>query len=168
MVEAIRAFPGEITTTPLWAAIVEPPSCGSSSASAGPSEPPSQKRGVDSRQDREDSSEELLPEEALTEIDAISISRTEGRRCLHRVGQCYRKPGVRYKMYEAIGASLPPPTCDGDYCRDCRRTDEPVRGVVLDGARYGSDAGSSRRTRSASSTSSSARSHCLGQERGSA
>ncbi len=168
VVGALRAFPGEIVTTPLWAAIAEPPSGGSSSAAAVPQESPSRKRGGDVRYDQEVSSEEHLPEAAPIKGYVISVSRVKGRRCLHRVGQCYRKPGVHYATFEAYGANLPPPTSYGDYCRDCWRTDEPVRGVGMDGARYGSDTGSSRRTSSASSTSSSVHSQCLGQDRGTA
>ncbi len=168
VVGALRMFPGEVATTPLWAAIAEPPSSGSSSAAAKQHEPSSQKRGGDSGHDQEESSEEHLPEAAPIEGYVISVSRVKGRRCLHRVGQCYRKPGVHYATYEAFGSNLPPTTSYGDYCRDCWRTDEPARDMSLDGARYGSDTGSSRRTSSASSTSSSTHSQRLGQERGTA
>ncbi len=155
VVEALRVFPGEVLTTPLWTAIAEPTSGGSSSSAAGAQEPQAQKRELGGCEGGDDSSEEPLSREAPIEGYVISISRAKGRRCLHRVGQCYRKPGVHYMTYEAVGPNLPSPTCYGDYCRDCWRSDEPVRGRDHEGARFGSDTGSSRRTSSASSTSSS-------------
>ncbi len=87
VVGALRAFPGEVATTPLWAAIAEPQSGGSPSAAAGARGPSSQKRGGNARHDRGDSSEEHLPEAAPIEGYVISVSRVKGRRCLHRVGQ---------------------------------------------------------------------------------
>ncbi len=157
-VEALRVFPGEVITTPLWAALAEPSSGGSSSSAAGLPEPQAQKREDGRREDGEDSSEEPLSREAPVEGYVISISRTKGRRCLLRVGQGYRKPSVHYTTHEAVGPSLPSPTLYGDGCRDCWRSDEPVRGKDLEGARFGSDTGSSRRASSTSSTSSLA--HC--------
>ncbi len=158
VVGALRTFPGEVATTPLWAAVAEPLSGGSPSAAAGAHEASSRKRGDDARHDQEDSSEEHLPEAAPIEGYMISVSRVKGRRCLHRVGQCYRKPGVHYSTFETCGMNLPPPTAYGDYCRDCWKTDEPMRDRSLDEVKYGSDTGSSRRTSSATSTSSSPRS----------
>ncbi len=166
VVEALRVFPGKVLTTPLWTAIAEPTSGGSSSSAAGFPEPQARKRELRRCEDGDDSSEEPLSREAPIEGYVISISRAKGRRCLHRVGQCYRKPGVHYMTYEAVGPNLPSPTCYGDYCRDCWRSDEPVRGRDQEGARFGSDTGSSRRTSSASSTSSSVRSPRMEQGRG--
>ncbi len=166
VVETLRVFPGEVLTTPLWTTIAEPMSSGSSSSAAGVPEPQARKREPRRCQDGDDSSEEPLASDAPIEGYVISISRAKGRRCLHRVGQCYRKPGVHSTTYEAVGINLPSPTSYGDYCRDCWRSDEPARGRDLDDTRFGSDTGSSRRTSSDSSSSSSTRSPRMEQERG--
>ncbi len=82
----------------------------------------------------------------------VATSRRRGTRCLHKVGLCYRRPGVHYATYRTYGGEMPPTSAYDVVCRDCWRQTPRQRGTTASG--WGSDTGSSRRTSSTSSTSS--------------
>ena len=37
----------------------------------------------------------------------VSVVGRSGRKTLHKVGECYRLPGVHFKNYEVLGDSMP-------------------------------------------------------------
>ncbi len=55
----------------------------------------------------------------------ISISGNRRIRRLHKLGQCYRVPGVHYVRFEECGLELPSATLYNQYCKDCWRRDQP-------------------------------------------
>ncbi len=152
----LRMYPGEAATTTLWGSLAIPSDHGSgSSGSRGAAEPspeggpPEGKLGTAGNLSEE---EETGPQ---PEGYVVAISRKKGRRCLHRTGLCYRRPGVHYRQFSVMGNVRPPPSEYDDYCRDCWRSGPPRSGESTAG-QLGSDTGSSRRTSSSSSSSSSA------------
>ena len=49
----------------------------------------------------------------------VSVVGRAMSRTLHRVGECYRKPGVHYRVYELFGGDLPTPEMYHRACRIC-------------------------------------------------
>ena len=78
----------------------------------------------------------------------ISIVGRAKQRTLHRMGECYRQPGVHYQDYEVFGGHLPPAETYHRSCRICF-----PKGAD-DGARA-EDSDSEEDSGAASSTSSS-------------
>ncbi len=143
---ALRAFSDEAVTVSLWN-LVETVSDGdfetpaaAGEASVGADEPMAPY-----------SDDDGAPREEVTGY-VIAISRKRGRRCLHKVGLCYRRLAVHYRQYEACGASRPSADRYDDYCRDCWRVSKPNRSSST-AAQLGSDSGSSRRTSSSDASS---------------
>ncbi len=152
VVKALVVFPGEAVTTPLWPSLAAPESSGGQQAAVTTSREPAQKGGPRAVDGGLGSSSESDRERAPASGYVIVTSR-KGRRCLHKVGLCYRRAGVHYHRYEAAGADRPSMERYDDYCRDCWRQGPP-RGTGTSAACLGSDTGSSRRTSSSGSGSS--------------
>ncbi len=57
-----------------------------------------------------------------------SIRARSGFRVLHRVGSCYRRPGLDYLEYESHGGSLPAAHRFDAACKLCFRGMAPVDG----------------------------------------
>ena len=51
----------------------------------------------------------------------FSVLGSCNRRTLHRVGECWRKPGVHYRDYLLVGPDRPPLEAGDRECRDCFR-----------------------------------------------
>ena len=49
----------------------------------------------------------------------LSVSTKRGLRTLHRVGWCFRIPGIHYRDYEVLGAALPEGAIFHRCCRNC-------------------------------------------------
>ncbi len=138
--EGMRQFPGASVEEILWPRVRE------EVAEAAPTPEPG---GI------EEPGPEVAPEEDVVVprwSDGYVISISNGRRVrrLHRLGLCYRQPGVHYFRYEEHGTTLPNPDQYNDYCKDCWKKSAPTDGV---GAADHSDSGED--TSSSSSSSSS-------------
>ncbi len=145
---ALRAFPDGAVDTPTWG-LVETVSGGGSASSAAAGE---ENRAVN-KLEKEDSEDETVPRAEVAGY-VVAISRKRGRRCLHKVGLCYRRPAVHYFQYESYGSTRPSAEGYDDYCRDCWRAAKPDR-TSTTAAQLGSDSGSSRRTSSSDASSES-------------
>ncbi len=155
VVGALTVFPKEGVVTTLWTSLAERTDHGSGpSASSNPSEPSPEGGPSGGKQDAVKDSSEESDSAPSREGYVVAISRNKGRRCLHKIGLCYRRPGVHYKQFRVVGSSRPATSEYDDYCRDCWRSGPPRDGTTT-AERLGSDTGSSRRTSSASTTSSS-------------
>ena len=51
----------------------------------------------------------------------FSVLGSCNRRTLHRVGECWRQPGVHYRDYLLVGPDRPPLGAGDRECRDCFR-----------------------------------------------
>ncbi len=151
VLQALRMFPGATITTELWTSLDETVARGSEN----PTEPIPEGRPSGSRRGSSKSSSEEGADDPVESGYVVAVSRNAGRRCLHKIGLCYRRPGVHYKLFRAVGPRLPPTSDYDNYCRDCWRNKAPRTGSsTAEG--LGSDTGSSRRTSSSSTSSSSA------------
>ena len=56
----------------------------------------------------------------------FSIVGSCHRRTLHRVGECWRVPGVHYRNYLSAGNDRPPLAAGDRECRDCFRRNRPM------------------------------------------
>ena len=63
---------------------------------------------------------------------------TKGSRTLHRIGECYRTPGVHYYNYEMLGDSRPAAATYHRTCKDCFQ-----QGLPAEDADSGESEGSS-------------------------
>ncbi len=138
----IRHYPGDAVSEVLWPRLRE-------EALADVAEPTEPER--DERIVAGDSDEEV---DAVTWPEGYVVSISSGRRLrrLHKLGLCYRKPGIHYLRYEELGNVLPSPELYDDYCRDCWKADAPSssQAPAPSPGSDGSDTGSSS---SSSSTS---------------
>jgi hypothetical protein len=75
-------------------------------------------------EDEEDEEEER--KEAEAEGYVVTVSASRRRRCLHWVGNCYRKPGVHYIEYEVYGRSPERTVEYTTHCRDCFKEGDPA------------------------------------------
>ena len=50
-------------------------------------------------------------------IHVVAIYRKVRR--LHKIGACYRKPGLDFANYEVLSADIPDPPCYNRVCKDC-------------------------------------------------
>ena len=48
-----------------------------------------------------------------------SISEKKGLMTLHRIGWCYRVPGVHYRRFKLFGSEMPEEGCFDSYCGKC-------------------------------------------------
>jgi hypothetical protein len=78
----------------------------------------------------------------------VSLRGRTSKRCLHKVGRCYRVPGLDYKRYEVLGATIPENAAVDHYCRKCWSTGLPTA--------HGSRSSSPSTSSSCSSSSSGA------------
>ena len=56
---------------------------------------------------------------ALRGSYVVSIVGRSGRRTLHKVGECYRLPGVHFKNFETMGESMPDAGTYHVICKVC-------------------------------------------------
>ena len=56
----------------------------------------------------------------------FSLRGTCNRRTLHRVGECWRKPGVHYRDFLVAGSDRPPLEAGDHECRDCFKQNRAV------------------------------------------
>ncbi len=157
VIKALVMFPGEAVSTPLWSSLAAPEASGSQQSISATSSGPAQEGRPRTEGESIDNSSESDQGERLPKTGYVIVTSRKGRRCLHKLGLCYRRAGVHYRRYEATGDDRPSAERYDDYCRDCWRQGPP-RGTDTTAARLGSDTGSSRRTSSSESTSSSTRS----------
>ncbi len=154
VVKSLAVFPGEAVVTPLWSSLAAPEASGVPQTANTARNGPTQKGGSSADDVATGNSTESDQDRAPLSGYLIVTSR-KGRRCLHKVGLCYRRAGVHFRRYEAAGAERPSTERYDDYCRDCWRQGPP-RGTSTSAACLGSDTGSSRRTSSTSSVTSTA------------
>jgi len=62
----------------------------------------------------------------------ISITDKRGLRMLHRLGRCYRWPGIHYKDYELLGKTRPGPYTYDKVCGTCWPRKEGSDSVALE------------------------------------
>ncbi len=136
----IRQYPGSPVNELLWPRLLE-------ETREASDEPP-----ADAQEDRAITGHSDEEVEAVTWSDGYVVSISSNRRVrrLHKLGLCYRRPGVHYRRYEELGTELPGPDSYNEYCRDCWKAGEPSS--CRDGASAEDPSGSD----SDSSTSSSA------------
>ncbi len=147
---ALRMYTQEPTTSSLWDTLATTTGRGSGSASAA--EATRELEGASAQKESASTSEEENVRGSSVEGYVIATSRRRGTRCLHKIGLCYRKPGVHYMDFEACGANRPRSDRYDVYCGDCWR--QVPRTGETSASKLGSDTGSSRHTSSSSSTSS--------------
>ncbi len=143
--QSLCVFPQGASRSTLWDVLAESSTVEGGASSSAVHEPPGEV-------ERESDSE--LKEDKGSSINGyvVAITRKRGRRCLHKLGLCYRRPGKHYFHYKPFGAARPEPTEYDDFCRDCWRASRPDRSTTSAG-RQGSDSGSSRRTSSSAASS---------------
>ena len=49
----------------------------------------------------------------------LSVQNKSGFRRLHRIGACWRKPGVDYENFRVLGFDLPPASAYDAVCKGC-------------------------------------------------
>ena len=49
----------------------------------------------------------------------VSITGKHERRVLHKLGACWRVPGLDYEHFEELGVEMPGGHLFDDYCRSC-------------------------------------------------
>ena len=62
---------------------------------------------------------ELAEADQVRGMYIVSIVGRSATRTLHRVGECYRQPGVHYGKYELLGGEIPKPDMYHQACREC-------------------------------------------------
>ena len=69
--------------------------------------------------DEEEDVADLAEAVALRGSYVVSIVGRSGRRTLHKVGECYRLPGVHFKNFETMGESMPDAGTYHVICKVC-------------------------------------------------
>jgi hypothetical protein len=57
----------------------------------------------------------------------ISVTGTRATRRLHRVGECYRIPGIHYSQFEILGGQEPEENCYDAKCKICFSNQAPFK-----------------------------------------
>ncbi len=138
----LRQYPGGAVSEILWPRLREE----ADEAKDEPRPPEREERAVQGDSD-EEAAEVTWPEGYV-----VSISRGRRLRRLHKLGLCYRRPGVHYRRFEELGAELPSSEQYDDFCRDCWRANGPSSSQ---GPAEVAHSGGSDTDSSSSSTSSS-------------
>ena len=85
------------------------------------------------------------PEEQELELGSFLVSvqtKTRFRR-LHKLGECWRKPGVDYLEYEVLGLELPPAASYNAVCHQCFKKGEVNEAVTSSGSSSSEDSAGS-------------------------
>lgn len=69
--------------------------------------------------DEEEDVADLAEAISLRGSYVVSVVGRSGRKTLHKVGECYRLPGVHFKNYEVLGDSMPDDSSYHGICKVC-------------------------------------------------
>lgn len=84
--------------------------------------------GFESELEEERLESQVAPAEKIAGTFVVSIVGRSQTRTLHRVGECYRQPGVHYSRFEVLGDEPPEPSKYHRACKNCFGKDAAVAG----------------------------------------